>query len=62
MKTSSPTRWHRVQLGDTLATISELYYDSPEYAGVLYRVNDKYLDNPNNITSGISLIIPYLKS
>lgn len=53
-------RYHRVQPGETLATLSKLYYGTPYNVGVIYQHNRHYIKNPNVIYPGQKLCIPYL--
>ena len=47
-------------MGETLATLSKLYYGTPENVGVIYNHNRSYIKNPNVIYPGQRLCIPYL--
>ena len=53
-------RYHRVKRGETLSSISNLYYKTDEYALVIFQHNRAYIYNPNEIYSGQQLAIPYL--
>jgi len=54
------TRTHRVQRGETLASIAQTYYgDSAKWA-VIYQHNERYLANPNQLEPGRHLVIPHL--
>lgn len=52
-------RYHRVQWGETLATLGKLYYNDSDMALVIYRHNQIQIDNPNVIYPGQKLAIPY---
>ena len=59
MNTDHPIRYHRVQWGETLATLAKLYYDDQNLAVYLYRHNSEYIVNPNVIYPGQLLCIPH---
>ena len=54
------TRTHRVQWGETLATLAKLYYDDGKLAVFIYQHNREAIPNPNNIYPGQLLHIPYM--
>ena len=51
-------RYHRVQWGETLATLAKLYYDDGKLAVFIYQHNREIIANPNNIYPGQLLEIP----
>jgi nucleoid-associated protein YgaU len=53
-------RIHRVRLGETLATLSTLYYGMADYAMVIYRHNTHIVNDPNQIYAGQELVIPWI--
>ena len=53
-------RHHRVQWGETLATLAKLYYDDGKLAVFIYQHNREAIPNPNNIYPGQLLRIPYM--
>ena len=53
-------RHHRVQWGETLATLAKLYYDDGKLAVLIYQHNREAIPNPNNIYPGQLLHIPYM--
>ena len=54
-----PVRYHRVQWGETLATLAKLYYDDQNLAVYIYQHNRQLIDNPNVIYPGQLLHIPH---
>lgn len=54
-------RYHRVQWGETLATVAKLYYSDASLAPFIYQHNREQIANPNNIYPGQMLHIPYTK-
>ena len=58
-KTMDVVRYHRVQWGETLATLAKLYYDNGKLAVFIYQHNRELITNPNNIYPGQLLHIPY---
>ena len=52
-------RYHRVQWGETLATLAKLYYDDATLAVFIYQHNRQLIPNPNNIYPGQLIHIPY---
>lgn len=54
-------RYHRVQWGETLATLAKLYYDDGKLAVFIYQHNRETITNPNNIYPGQLLHIPYMR-
>ncbi len=53
-------RYHRVQWGETLATLAKLYYNTPNLAVFIYQHNRELITNPNNIYPGQLLHVPYV--
>ena len=53
---TSTVQRHVVQRGDSLSSISKLYYGSSGHTDLLARTNG--LANPNNVPLGTSLVIP----
>jgi len=53
-------RTHRVQWGETLATLAKLYYNDGKMAVFIYQHNREIIANPNNIYPGQLLHIPYM--
>ena len=53
-------RHHRVQWGETLATLAKLYYNDGKLAVYIYQHNREAIPNPNNIYPGQLLHIPYM--
>lgn len=60
MSGKNQTRYHRVQWGETLATLAKLYYDNAGLAVFVYQHNRDAIPNPNNIYPGQLLTIPYI--
>ena len=54
-------RYHRVQWGETLATLAKLYYDDPKLAVYIYQHNRQIITNPNNIYPSQLLHIPHIQ-
>ena len=54
-------RYHRVQWGETLATLAKLYYGDGKLAVFIYQHNREAIINPNNIYPGQLLHIPYMQ-
>ena len=54
-------RYHRVQWGETLATLAKLYYDDGKLAVFIYQHNREAIVNPNNIYPGQRILIPYMR-
>ena len=52
-------RYHRVQWGETLATVAKLYYNDGKLAVFIYQHNREVIANPNVIYPGQRLHIPY---
>ena len=52
-------RTHRVQWGETLATLAKLYYHDGNLAVFIYQHNRGTIANPNLIYPGQLLTIPY---
>ena len=52
-------RTHRVQWGETLATLAKLYYNDGKMAVFIYQHNREIIANPNNIYPGQLLEIPH---
>ena len=52
-------RYHRVQWGETLATLAKMYYDDAKLAVFIYQHNRQLITNPNNIYPGQRVHIPY---
>lgn len=50
---------HRVQPGDTFATLAQMYYGSPKYASFLMKANPAITD-PTRLRAGTTLRIPPL--
>lgn len=61
MFNDNAARYHRVQWGETLATLSKLYYGDPALAVFIYQHNREAVVNPNNIYPGQLLRIPYVQ-
>lgn len=53
-------RTHKVQKGETLATIAQTYYHDAAKWAVIYQHNERYIANPNQLDPGQKLIIPHL--
>lgn len=53
-----PVRYHTVVTGDTLSSISQKYYGTPNRWKIIYEVNSSLISNPNIISPGIRLMIP----
>ena len=54
-------RYHRVQWGETLATVAKLYYDDAKLAVFIYQHNRQIITNPNNVYPGQQLFVPYVR-
>lgn len=54
------TRTHRVARGETLAGIAQTYYGDASKWSVIYRHNDRYIRNPNQLDPGMELVVPHL--
>ena len=54
-------RYHRVQWGETLATLAKLYYEDGKLAVFIYQHNREIISNPNNIYPGQLICIPYMR-
>lgn len=54
------TQFHTIKPGDTLESISEAYYRSPEFDNYIYDHNLHTIQNPNYLPVGQTLIIPYI--
>jgi nucleoid-associated protein YgaU len=52
-------RYHRVQWGETLATVAKMYYGDAGLAAFIYQHNRGIITNPNNIYPGQLLHIPH---
>lgn len=52
---------HKVKRGETLNSISLLYYGSKDYSNFIFVYNRKQLFNPDNIRYGIVIDIPQIK-
>ena len=59
-KTTSktPARSHVVQPGDTLFSLSRLYYNSPDKWKAILDANEKSIDDPGKLKVGQTLTIP----
>lgn len=55
---SVPGRTHWVQKGETLYSISRLYYGTENQWRRIYYANDRRLRHPDEVPVGIKLIIP----
>lgn len=55
-------RYHQVQYGETLGTLSKLYYGTIDGVPVIFNHNRAYIPNPNQIYPGQKLCIPYLSA
>jgi nucleoid-associated protein YgaU len=55
----NPIRYHRVQWGETLATLAKLYYDDINMAIFIYTHNRVQIQNPNVIYPGQLIAIPH---
>lgn len=53
-------RYHTVRMGDTLESISQAYYRSPEFDNYIYQHNLHTVDDPNRLDVGQHLAIPHL--
>lgn len=59
--TASSLRIHRVEKGETLSSISRLYYGTPHGWQDIYEANRDKITNKNSIKSGTLLNIPNRK-
>jgi tetratricopeptide (TPR) repeat protein len=57
-RASAPARSHVIQPGDTLFSLSRLYYNSPHRWKDILEANDKAIDDPEKLKLGQTLIIP----
>lgn len=55
-------RYHRVQYGETLATIAKHYYGDAAYAGYIYTHNEQYISDPNKLYHGQYIALPHVKN
>lgn len=53
-----PSRSHVVQPGDTLFSLSRLYYNSPDKWKAILDANEKSIDDPGKLKVGQTLLIP----
>jgi nucleoid-associated protein YgaU len=53
-----PARSHVVQPGDTLFSLSRLYYNSPDKWKAILDANEKSIDDPGKLKIGQTLTIP----
>lgn len=53
-----PARLHVVQPGDTLFSLSRLYYNSPDKWKAILDANEKSIDDPGKLKVGQTLTIP----
>ena len=53
-----PARSHVVQAGDTLFSLSRLYYNSPDKWKAILDANEKSIDDPGKLKIGQTLTIP----
>lgn len=53
-------RYYRVKRGETLSSISKMFYGSEEYAMTIFQSNRHYITNPNEIYSGQRIAIPFI--
>ena len=53
-----PSRSHVVQPGDTLFSLSRLYYNSPDKWKAILDANEKSIDDPGKLKIGQTLTIP----
>lgn len=56
----SRIRYHTVRPGDTLESISNAYYRSPEFDDYIYQHNLHTVPNPNRLDIGQNIAIPHL--
>jgi nucleoid-associated protein YgaU len=54
------TRTHRVQYGDTLASLAKLYYGDETLYAYIYQHNRHYIAQMNQLSPGQVLTIPFL--
>jgi nucleoid-associated protein YgaU len=54
------TRQHTVRYGDTLESISQAYYRSPEFDNFILSANMHTISNPNRLDIGQHIVIPHL--
>lgn len=50
---------HRVQQTDTLGSLAVHYYGNVDKYNLILDHNTHYIPDPNNLTPGITLAIPY---
>lgn len=53
-------RYHTVLKGETLSSISRKYYGTPNHWQLIYKANTSIISNPDVITPGQRLLIPYI--
>jgi nucleoid-associated protein YgaU len=53
-------RVHTIRYGETLESISEAYYRSPEFDNFIYSANTHVILNPNRLDVGQHIVIPHL--
>jgi nucleoid-associated protein YgaU len=53
-------RKYSVKPLDTLSSISQSFYGTPDHATMIWEMNRHYIINPNQIFPGQVIVIPYL--
>ena len=53
-------RYYRVKRGETLSSISKMFYGDEKFAMTIFQSNRHYITNPNEIYSGQQLAIPFV--
>lgn len=54
--------YYRVKRGETLSSISKMFYGDEKYAMAIFQSNRHYITNPNEIYSGQQLAIPFIST
>ena len=58
LSVSAPLKKHTVTQGETLSSISLLYYGDTKHWKSILNANSNLLSNPNNLRTGMQLVIP----
>lgn len=58
--TNAP-RYYRVRPGDTLHGIAEKLYGDKRLGVIIYNHNRHYIENPNQLHPGQTIVIPHIR-
>ena len=58
LNVKAPLRKHTVTQGETLSSISLIYYGDTKHWKDILNANSNLLSNPNNLRAGMQLVIP----